>query len=259
MCWSLPLKFKSFFAAALVLGTATGALGAPRKSPAGKPQTPSPAQKAAEQDDNAMNAFIVQQLLASIKRSGCDFEFTGSINGKESSLDSLDVDCTLQLTDKEDLTIPLVQKEKDNPDQGFNTIVHIKSKGLYLRLLGQKAEGVSTLSARFYSGYDKAKKAWVPHPLEASVSVKNGDQEINSELVAIRLSGVDLKVRENPQNPKELQVAGSCKSEKKIFNFLTNNFEYRPAVCFLEGVYEPNQTSRFKFGFKNAGVKASLP
>lgn len=254
------IKFNSILISSLMLA-ASMADAAPAQAQAQKAAAKSAtaAQVAAEQDDNAVNAFIVQKLLASIKRSGCDFEFEGSINGEESSLDSLNVDCTVQLTDKHDLNFAIGQTEESKKQDGFNTVVNIKSKALYLRLLGQKDNGTMTLTARFYSGYDKVKKVWLEKPLEVGVAVMNGDQVMNAELVAVRLSGIDLRVQQNPKNTAELGVVGSCKSEKKIFDFVSNTFVYRPANCFLEGVYEPNKTSKFKFGFKNAGVKATLP
>ncbi len=216
---------------------------------------------AAKAEENAANAYIVQKVLASISRSGCDFQFKGSTNQGQANIDFLDVDCMIQLTDKQDLNISLLdtQGEGTKEDQSLKTVVNIKSKGIYLRLLGSKESGDARLTAQFFSKYDKTSKKWIASPLEVSVAVYNGKQVMNSELVAIRLGGIDLKIKENPQNSRELTVSGTCDAQKKIYNFIDNTVQYRTANCVLAGLYEPNKTSKFNFEFTNAKINTAKP
>jgi hypothetical protein len=262
------IKLSSIFTSLLLAGTmVSAATKAPAQAakPAPKPVEAAPV----KQDENVLNSAIVQKLLSSIKGSACGFQVEleglfnlaeGAENESKSPLKYLDVDCTVQLDDKKDLNFSLLQSEEEKKaNDGFDTVLNFKSKGMTLHLYGQKINGDTALSVRFYSGFDTSKNAWTPKPLEVTVSVTNGDKVVSSELVALRFSAIDLKVQENPKNPAQLLATGSCKAEKKAFSTTTFRNEFSPAVCALEGSYEPNKALKYNFKFKNASKLTVLP
>lgn len=261
------LKFSSVFTSLLLAGTMVSA--ATKSAPAAKPAAKPAAAAPVKQDENALNSAIVQKLLSSIKGSACGFQLElegllnlaeGAENEAKSPLKYLDVDCTVQLDDKKDIIFSLIQSEEEKKaNEGFDTVLNLKSKGMTLHLYGQKINGNSALSVRFYSGVDTAKNAFIPKPLEVTVSVTNGEKVVSSELIALRFSAIDIKVQENPKNPDQLLATGSCKAEKKAFSTKTFRNEFSPAICILEGSYEPNKVLKYNFKFKDATKQTVLP
>ena len=261
------IKFGFVFTSLFLAGTIASA--ATKPVPAAKTAVKPVAAAPVKQDENALNSAIVQKLLSSIRGSACGFQLEleglfnlaeGGENESKSPLKYLDVDCTVQLDDKNDITFSLLQSEEEKKaNEGFDTVLHLKSKGMTLHLYGQKINGTSALSVRFYSGIDKTRNAFIPKPLEVTVSVTNGQKVVSSELVALRFSAIDIKVQENPRNPAELLATGSCKAEKKAFSTTTFRNEFSPALCALEGSYEPNKTLKYNFKFKNANKQTVLP
>lgn len=255
------IKFSSVFASLLLAGSmASAATKAPVQ--AAIKTTGKPVAAPVKPDENVINSEIVQKLLTSIKGSACGFQVEleglfnlaeGAENPSQSPLKYLDVDCTVQLNEKSDLNFSLLQTEEERKkNDGFDTVLNFKTKGMTLHLYGQKINGTSALSVRFYAGFDSVKNAWIQKPLEVTVGVTNGSQILSSELIALRFSAIDIKVQENPKNPAELNATGACKAEKKAFDPRTARNEYSPAVCVLEGTYEPNKALKYNFKFKNA-------
>jgi hypothetical protein len=265
---SMSIKLSSVFTSLLLAGTMVSAA---TKAPvqAAKPAVKPVAEVPVKQDENVLSSAIVQKLLSSIKGSACGFQLEldgwldlseGAKNESKSPLKYLDVDCTVNLDDKKDLNFSLLQSEEEKKaNDGFDTVLNFKSKGMTVHLYGQKINGDSALSVRFYAGFDTSKNAWTPKPLEVTVSVTNGDKVVSSELIALRFSAIDIKVQENPKNTAELLATGSCKAEKKAFSTVTFRNEFSPAVCTLEGSYEPNKAVKYNFKFKNATKQAILP
>lgn len=217
-----------------------------------------------DEKEQAANSAMTQSLLnylLSMKRFGCDWEIEGSIDGEKTDIDLLNGDCMLQLSDKGDLVLPLLEQDYDSKGrkEGFNVAVSVKAKSLFVRLLAQKKDGNTVMTMRSYSGYDKNSKKWLEKPIELSASVLNGEQALNSELFEARFHGIDVKLSENAAKPGQYKVSGTCKADKKTFNFVSNTFEYRPAKCYVEGTYGPNNERKFNFGFVNATTKAALP
>jgi hypothetical protein len=260
------IKLSSVFTSLLLAGTLVSAA---TKAPvqAAKPAA-KPVAAPVKQDENALASAIVQKLLSSIKGPVCGFQLEldgwldlteGAKNDSKSPLKYLDVDCTVPLSDKEDISFSLLQSEEEKKaNDGFDTVLNLKSKGMTLQLYGQKINGNSVLSVRFFSGVDKT-NAFIPKPLEVTVSLTNGDKVLSSEIIALRFSAIDIKVQENPKNPAELLATASCKSEKKELSRTTFRNEFVPAICLFEGSYEPKKALRYNFKFKNANKQTVLP
>ncbi|MFS4459207.1 hypothetical protein [Bdellovibrio sp. HCB2-146] len=239
----------------------TGALShaAPAKSAAAAEAVAK--KEAKETKENSAISQALLNTLLTLKSFGCGWEIEGSIDGEKTNIDLLKGDCMLQLSDKSDLILPILEQEVDSKGrkEGFNIAVAVKAKALYVRILTQKKGADLVTTVRSYSAFDKATKKWTDKPILVSASVLNGDQALNAELFEARFHGIDVKLTENSEKPGQYKVSGTCKADRKEFSFVTNTFEFKPAKCYLEGTFGPKDERKFNFGFVNATSGAVLP
>lgn len=213
--------------------------------------------KASPVDESEIATLAIENLLNSIKVSSCDFniEASGSSDPQKTSIENLDLDCMAQLSDKEDLLIP-IQQSSDG--QGFGAQVRISTKSLYIHFQMNVKGDVKQGRLRFYSGYDKARNQWITKPVEISVAVLNKNKVMNSEILALQLSEAEVLMKTSATDSQKEIVKGQCKASKKVFNLGTMKDELRPADCRFDGIHDGNEMAQFNFVFRNSVTNASL-
>lgn len=211
----------------------------------------------AQVDESEIATLAIENLLNSIKVSSCDFNIvaSGGSESQKSPIENLDLDCMAQLSDKEDLLIP-IQTSSDG--QGFGAQIRISTKSLYVHFQLNVKGDLKQGHLRFYSGYDKTRSQWLVKPVEISVAVLNKNKIMNSEILALQLTEAEVEMTTSEADAQKEIVTGRCKASKKVFNLGTMKDELRPAECRFEGIHDGNELSQFNFVFRNAAVPSTL-
>lgn len=220
------------------------------------PIAPNSAVAAAKPSENQAMGPLLEAVLNNIQKAQLDFEIQGSVeSGKDFVSSLLSVSGLLQLKEdvKQDLKIPdtkpaagASQSSQDKTIAGLIPQLQLGMKGLYVDAKYIEKAGVATASVRFYSGFDKTKNQWTAKPLVASVS-----NQLNSNLLTVRLHSIDFSKKVDPSNPDRSLLEGSCKSDKQSLDIISGKVLVKPVLCQFSGYLDKDSNYKVNFKYVN--------
>lgn len=213
------------------------------------------AQGAKVSETQAMGPLL-EAVLNNIQKAQLDFEIQGSVDSEKGFIGSLlSVSGLLQFKEdvKQDLKAPdtkpatgAAQSSQDKAIADLIPQLQLGLKGLFVDAQYIDKAGSATASVRFYSGFDKVKNQWTPKPLVASVS-----NQLNSNLLTVRLHSIEFNKKADPTNPDRSLVDGKCKSDKQSLDIVSGKVVTKPVLCEFSGFLDKDSKYKIKFKYVN--------
>lgn len=203
--------------------------------------------------ENEIQARLLEQVLNSIEKASVDLNINDITiaNDGEGPMEvkTNDVSLNGMIGFGSDWSVDLVPTSTSAPanDQMKKLFPKLKAGAAALNLavdLKMNAT-LATVKAKFYSGFDKKTKAWIPRPLVLKVT-----NQLNKNLLTIRIHSLTAEKRANSKDAKVQDIVGTCESDKMLFDFITGENKQVPVDCRFSGYL--TEDGGYKISFKYA-------
>jgi hypothetical protein len=195
--------------------------------------------------ESAASARIIEQVLNSIEMAAIDLNIKSmSIVGTKDAtsgetkneLKMTDVGLKGMLSFGSDWSVDLVTPKPGTPRNAQIEKIYPKllagANKLNLGVEIKNTEKGTTLQAEFFSGYNPKSGKWEPRPL-----VIQAVNQMNKALLKIRLHSLSAESHIDPKNPKSRQIAGTCKSDKILYDFVSGQNRQVEVACSFKGIW----------------------
>lgn len=203
--------------------------------------------------ENDIQARLMEQVLNSIEKASVDLninDITVISSGEgEAEIKTNDVSLNGMVGFGSDWSVDLVPTKPGEPvnEQMKKLFPKLKAGAAALNLavdLKMNAT-LATVKAKFYQGYDKKTKQWIPRPLVLKVT-----NQLNKNLLTIRIHSLTAEKRVNSKDSKIQDIVGTCESDKMLFDFITGENKQVPVDCRFSGYL--SEEGGYKISFKYA-------
>lgn len=203
--------------------------------------------------DNGIQARLLEQVLNSIDKASVDLNINDITIGAEgdgpTEVKTNDVNLNGMISFGSDWSVDLISAkpgEKNDPQiEKLYPKLSAGASTLDLAVDLKMTAKAATIQAKFYSGYDKKAKKWVPRPLVLKVT-----NQLNKSLLTIRLHSLTAEKHVSAQNPKIQEISGTCESDKVLFDFISGENKQVPVDCRFSGTM--SDEGGYKISFKYA-------
>lgn len=202
--------------------------------------------------DNEIQARLMEQVLNSIEKASVDLnigDITIESNGDgPAKVQTNDVSLNGMVGFGSDWSLDLVVPKGGEPvnEQMMKVFPKLKAGAADLNLavdLKMNAQ-IAKINAKFYSGYDKKAKKWLARPLVLKVT-----NQLNKNLLTIRIHSLTAEKRVNARNPKVQDIAGTCESDKMLFDFISGENKQVPVDCRFSGTLSEEGGYKISFTY----------
>lgn len=194
--------------------------------------------------ENAIATKMIEQILNSIEMAAIDvninkMSFSGTKDEKsgetKKEVKVEDANLTAMVSFGSNWSVDLMTPKENTPTNANIKKLYPKldanASPLTLAVKIQKSEDLATIESIFYSDYDKTVGKWEPRPMVVTMSNK-----MNKSLYTVRFHALTAEARVNPKNPNVQVVSGSCKADKILYDFTTQQNKRVEVKCEFKGV-----------------------
>jgi hypothetical protein len=235
----------------MILGFLTASTLIAGQAPAAPANATTPANTAGMEND--IQARLLEQVLNSIEKASVDLNIGDITVVSEGSgapeVQTNDVSLSGMIGFGSDWKVDLVLSDQpqtaNDPVQKIYPKLSAGAASLNLAVDLKMNAKQAVINAKFYSGFDNKTKKWLPRPLVLKVT-----NQLNKNLLTIRVHSLTAQKKVNAQNPKVQDIAGTCESDKMLFDFVAGGNKQVPVDCRFSGTLSEN--GGYKISFKYA-------
>lgn len=200
-------------------------------------------------EENKAMEHLVEQIFNTIDRSSIDFNINGitfESEGEKSKVTTEDIQLTGMVSFAGNWEVDVITPKDAEPESKNQKIfpkIQADAKNLKIAVDIKVLPTSTNLQVRFFSHFDKNANKWIARPLTVKVA-----NQMNKELLTIRLFSLQALRRVNLQDPALSEISGTCESDKIILDLATGKNRQVPVDCKFSGVMsEKGHKIRFQY------------
>jgi hypothetical protein len=209
------------------------------------------AAESSQPEENKVMEQLVEQILNTIDQSAIDFNVNGitfDSEGGKSKVTTEDIQMNGIVSFAGNWEVDLINtksSEKDSKTQKVFPKIQADAKNLKIAVDIKVLPNSANLQVRFFSHFDKSAGKWIARPLTVKVA-----NQMNKELLTIRLFSLQALRRVSSQNPSQSEISGTCESDKILLDLSTGKNRQVPVDCKFSGVMT-DKGHKIRFQYMN--------